>query len=104
VNAAASSTGVTEDTTGALTEKIAALRKSVAAGGQRLMGPTVHIGSESINVLTMMQDTIDLLAELAQQCASHSHPETGTPTTASAFTQTVTKTGQTRSKYQSIIG
>ncbi|CAM7362024.1 hypothetical protein CISEMA079M_07390 [Citrobacter sedlakii] len=67
------------------------------------MGATVHIGSESINALTMMLDTIDLLAELAQQCANHSHPTVGTPTNAAAFTQTATKAGQTRSKYQSII-
>lgn len=86
-----------------LTEKIAALRKSVAAGGQQVMGATVHIGSESINALTMMLDTIDLLEELAQQCANHSHPTVGTPTNAAAFTQTATKAGQTRSKYQSII-
>lgn len=86
-----------------LTEKIAALRKSVAAGGQQVMGATVHIGSENINALTMMLDTIDLLAELAQQCANHSHPTVGTPTNAAAFTQTATKAGQTRSKYQNII-
>ncbi|WP_416337340.1 phage tail tape measure protein [Escherichia coli] len=86
-----------------LTEKIAALRKSVAAGGQQVMGATVHIGSESINALTMMLDTIDLLAELAQQCANHSHPTVGTPTNAAAFTLTATKAGQTRSKYQNII-
>ncbi len=86
-----------------LTEKIAALRKSVAAGGQQVMGETVHIGSENINALTMMLDTIDLLAELAQQCANHSHPTVGTPTNAAAFTQTATKAGQTRSKYQNII-
>ena len=91
------------DVGGTLTEKIAALRKSVASGGQQIMGPTVHIGSESINTLTMMLDTIDLLAELAQQCASHSHPSVGTPTNAGAFTQTATKAGQTRSKYQNII-
>ncbi|EHT7754646.1 hypothetical protein KXR48_003383 [Escherichia coli] len=48
-------------------------------------------------------DTIDLLAELAQQCASHSHPSVGTPTNAGAFTRTATKAGQTRSKYQNII-
>lgn len=91
------------DVGGTLTEKIAALRKSVAAGGQQIMGPTVHIGSESVNTLTMMLDTIDLLAELAQQCASHSHPSVGTPTNAGAFTQTAAKAGQTRSKYQKII-
>lgn len=64
---------------------------------------TVHIGSESVNTLTMMLDTIDLLAELAQQCASHSHPSVGTPTNAGAFNQTAAKAGQTRSKYQNII-
>lgn len=93
---------ISVETAGALTEKIAALRKSVAAG-QQVIGQTVHIGSESVNTLAMMLDTIDLLAELAQQCASHAHPDTGTPTNASAFTQTATKAGQTRSKYQQII-
>lgn len=83
------------DVGGTLTEKIAALRKSVASGGQQIMGPTVHIGSESVNTLTMMLDTIDLLAELAQQCASHSHPSVGTPTNAGAFNQTAVKAGQT---------
>ncbi|EJF4692775.1 hypothetical protein M8S30_000860 [Salmonella enterica] len=91
------------DVGGTLTEKIAALRKSVAAGGQQIMGPTVHIGSEGVNTLTMMLDTIDLLADLAQQCASHSHPSVGTPTNAGAFNQTAVKAGQTRSKYQNII-
>ncbi|EBR9771014.1 hypothetical protein DS561_23435, partial [Salmonella enterica subsp. enterica serovar Give] len=81
------------DVGGTLTEKIAALRKSVAAGGQQIMGPTVHIGSEGVNTLTMMLDTIDLLAELAQQCASHSHPSVGTPTNAGAFNQTAAKAG-----------
>ncbi len=94
---------VIPDITVSLTEKITALRKSVASGGQQIMGPTIHIGSESVNTLTMMLDTIDLLAELAQQCASHSHPSVGTPTNAGAFTQTAEKAGQTRSKYQKII-
>ncbi|SEK35551.1 hypothetical protein SAMN04487787_101593 [Kosakonia sacchari] len=94
---------ISVETAGTLTEKIAALRKSVAAGGQQVIGATVHIGSESVNTLAMMLDTIDLLADLAQQCASHTHPDTGTPTNASAFTQTAGKAGQTRSKYQGII-
>ncbi|WP_105634590.1 phage terminase small subunit [Cronobacter dublinensis] len=48
-------------------------------------------------------DTIDLLAQLASQCASHSHPGTGGPTTAAAFSQTATQATQTRSRYESII-
>ncbi len=90
------------ETLAALTEKIAAHRQSIAAS-QQIIGGTVHIGNDSINTLSMMLDTIDLLAELAQQCATHSHPDTGTPTNASAFTQTATRAGQTRSKYQNII-
>lgn len=87
----------------ALSEKIAGLRKTVAAGGQQIMGPTVHIGSESINTLQMMLETIDLLAELATFCASHTHPSTGAPTNAANFTGTATKAGNTRARYQGII-
>lgn len=87
---------------GALTEKIAALRKSVAAG-QQIIGDTVHIGTGSTNTLTMLLDTIDLLAELAQQCAGHTHPGTGAPNQASAFTETASKADVTRGKYEQII-
>lgn len=87
---------------GTLTEKIAALRKSVAAG-QQIIGDTVHIGTGRTNTLTMLLDTIDLLAELAQQCAGHTHPGTGVPTQASAFTETASKAGVTRGKYEQII-
>ncbi|WOZ76034.1 hypothetical protein [Kosakonia sacchari] len=90
------------ETLAALTEKIAAHRQSIAAS-QQIIGGTVHIGNDSINTLSMMLDTIDLLAELARQCATHSHPDTGAPTNASAFTQTAARAGQTRSKYQDII-
>lgn len=67
------------------------------------MGATVHIGTESVNVLSMMLETIDLMAGLAQRCASHIHPDTGAPTNAAAFTQVATKAGQTRSSYQQLI-
>ncbi|SUF23989.1 phage protein [Salmonella enterica] len=56
-----------------------------------------------VRVVEINEGTIDLLTELAQQCASHSHPSVGTPTNAGAFNQTAVKAGQTRSKYQNII-
>lgn len=77
--------------------------KSVATGGQQIMGLTVHIDSEGVNTLSMMLETIILLAKLAAQCASHSHSGTGTPTYANAFTQTGAKATATRSKYKKII-
>lgn len=90
------------ETGGGLTEKIAALRKSVAAG-QQVIGQTVHIGTESTNALTMLLDTIDLLAELASQCASHTHPGTGAPNQSGDFAQTASRAGTTRGKYEQII-
>lgn len=86
-------------TSGELVEKITQLRRSAAAGGQQIMGPTEHIGSEGVNTLQMMLDTIDLLAQLA----SHTHPSTGRPTNAGAFSQTASQATQTRSKYQNLI-
>lgn len=93
---------ITTETMGMLTEKIAAQRKSIAVA-QQIIGGTVHIGNDTTNILAMLLDTIDLLAELAQQCAAHAHPGTGVPTNASDFTRTQTKAGQTRKKYQGII-
>lgn len=93
---------ITTETMGVLTEKIAAQRKSIAAA-QQIIGGTVHIGNDTTNTLAMLLDTIDLLAELAQQCAAHTHPGTGAPNNASDFTRTQTKAGQTRKKYQDII-
>ncbi|HGP4144714.1 TPA: hypothetical protein ACLLIE_004008 [Enterobacter roggenkampii] len=93
---------ITTETMGMLTEKIAAQRKSIAAA-QQIIGGTVHIGNDTTNTLAMLLDTIDLLAELAQQCAAHTHPGTGVATNASDFTRTQTKAGQTRKKYQDII-
>lgn len=87
---------------GMLTEKIAAQRKSIASA-QQIIGGTVHIGNDTTNTLAMLLDTIDLLAELAQQCAAHTHQNTGTPTNASDFSRTQTKAGQTRKQYQDII-
>lgn len=87
----------------ALAEKIAGLRKSVAAGGQQVMGPTVHIGSESVNALQMMLDTIDLMQQLATLCAAHTHQNTGAPTNAADFTTAATAATTTKNKYKGII-
>lgn len=95
--------GIETETAAQLVEKIAALRRSVAGGAQEIIGSTVYIGTGSANALTMMLETIDLLGQLAQQCASHTHPDTGQPTNASAFTSTASAASATRGKYESFI-
>lgn len=92
----------TLDVGGGMTEQIAGLRKSVAAS-QQIMGATVHVGSDDVNVLTMLLETIDLLAQLAGQCAGHTHPDTGTPTNAGAFSVTQSAAKATKEKYQELI-
>lgn len=95
--------GIETETAAELVEKIAALRRSVAGGAQEIIGSTVYIGTGSANALTMMLETIDLLGQLAQQCASHTHPETGQPTNASAFNSTADAATATRGRYETFI-
>ncbi|EBV0059284.1 hypothetical protein DHU48_23360, partial [Salmonella enterica] len=60
---------VTSNVSGALTEKISGIRRSVAEA-QQLIAPVVKLGSEEINVLTLLTDTLDVVRELAETAAS----------------------------------
>ena len=87
-----------------LIEKIGQIRKSVAAVQQQIIAPVVWIGSGSINVAQLMLDTLDVVKELAEQTASHSHSNTGTPTNAAAIRNTGTKADTLNTKYSPVIG
>ncbi|VAL31661.1 Uncharacterised protein [Enterobacter hormaechei] len=87
-----------------LIEKIGQIRKSVAAVQQQIIAPVVWIGSGSINVAQLMLDTLDVVKELAEQTASHSHSNTGTPTNAAAIRNTGTKADTLTTKYSPVIG
>lgn len=93
---------LTADVGGALTEKIAGIRRSVAAA-QELIAPTIRLGSEEVNVLTLLTDTLDVLHQLAQQTAQHTHSNTGTPTNRDAITSTANKTQALTQKYGPFI-
>jgi hypothetical protein len=87
-----------------LIEKIGQIRKSVAAVQQQIIAPIVWIGSGSINVAQLMLDTLDVVKELAEQTASHSHSNTGTPTNAAAIRNTGAKADTLNTKYSPVIG
>lgn len=87
-----------------LIEKIGQIRKSVAAAQQKIIAPIVWIGSGSINVAQLMLDTLDVLKELAEQTASHTHSNTGAPTNATAIRSTGTKADTLNTKYSPVIG
>lgn len=87
-----------------LIEKIGQIRKSVAAVQQQIIAPVVWIGSGTINVAQLMLDTLDVVKELAEQTASHTHSNTGAPTNAGAIRNTGTKADTLNGKYSQVIG
>lgn len=87
---------------GALTEKIQGIRRSVAQV-QQLIAPSVKLGTDEINVLTLLTDTLDVLNELAQVAASHTHPDTGTSQQAAQFTEKAQKSAALKAKYSPLI-
>ncbi|MEY8399278.1 hypothetical protein AALM50_12625 [Enterobacter kobei] len=87
-----------------LIEKIGQIRKSVAAVQQQIIAPVVWIGSGTINVAQLMLDTLDVVKELAEQTASHTHSNTGAPTNAGAIRNTGAKADTLNGKYSPVIG
>lgn len=87
-----------------LTEQIGQIRKSVAAVQQQIIAPVVWIGSGSINVAQLMLDTLEVVKQLAELTASHTHSNTGTPTNAGDIRSTGTKADTLNGKYSPVIG
>jgi len=87
-----------------LIEKIGQIRKSVAAVQQQIIAPVVWIGSGTINVAQLMLDTLDVVKELAEQTASHTHSNTGTPINADAIKGMGTQADILAGKYSPVIG
>lgn len=87
-----------------LTEQIGQIRKSVAAVQQQIIAPVVWIGSGSINVAQLMLDTLDVVKQLAELTASHTHSNTGTPTNAGEIRSTGVKADTLNGKYSPVIG
>ncbi|CAH6660997.1 hypothetical protein [Pseudocitrobacter vendiensis] len=87
-----------------LTEQIGQIRKSVAAVQQQIIAPVVWIGSGSINVAQLMLDTLDVVKQLAELTASHTHSNTGAPTNAGEIRSTGTQADTLNGKYSPVIG
>lgn len=89
---------------GSLTEQIGQIRKSIAAVQQQIIAPVVWIGSSSINVAQLMLDTLDVVKQLAEQTANHTHSNTGAPTNAGDIRSSGTKADILNGKYSPVIG
>ncbi|TMU65932.1 hypothetical protein FGA82_32005, partial [Pseudomonas fluorescens] len=71
---------------GDMQERIEGLRESVAGVSQRMQAPKTWLGTESINVLQVLCDLLDLVEQMSTQLASHTHGPTPPPSNAAAFT------------------
>jgi hypothetical protein len=71
---------------GDMQEQIQGLRKSVVGISQRLQAPKTWLGSESVNVLQVLCDLLDLVQQMNTQLAAHTHGPTPPPSNAAAFT------------------
>lgn len=92
-----------------INEKIAATRRSVAGGGQVIIGSSVWLGSggaarsAGTNAMQSILDILDILQTLANQTAAHTHSNTGAPVNAGDISNTSTRAGTTKGKYEPLI-
>lgn len=77
---------------GDMQEQIQGLRKSVAGISQRLEAPKTWLGSESVNVLQVLCDLLDLVQQMNTQIATHTHVPGPTPSPADTATFTANAT------------
>jgi len=73
---------------GDMQERIQGLRRSVAGVSQHLQAPKNWIGSEGVNLFQVVCDTLDLLQQMNNQLAAHTHVPgpAPSPTDAAGFT------------------
>lgn len=94
------------EVTGSLTEKVGELRKSVASQQAFIAGST-WIGSEDINMLDLMGQSLALMQQMAQELAQHNHPgdsggKTGKPYQADTFEEQATTAGAINKQLNSL--
>lgn len=70
---------------GDMQERIQGLRHTVAGVSQRLVAPKNWVGSETVNVLQVVCDLLDLVEQMSMHLAEHAHGASPVPNTATAF-------------------
>ncbi|MFJ4496327.1 hypothetical protein [Pseudomonas atacamensis] len=70
---------------GNVQEHIKGIRRNISELSQSLIAPKNHIGSETVNIFSVLCDTLDLIDEMSIQIASHVHGSSPTPANAAEF-------------------
>ncbi|MFJ4249331.1 hypothetical protein [Pseudomonas sp. NPDC089741] len=78
---------------GDMQERIERLRESFAGVSQCLMAPKTWLGSNGVNVLRILGDLIDLVADMNIQVGEHVHASSPPPTNALFFAKQAASAG-----------
>lgn len=88
---------------GDLKEKVAGLRQVIASAQQEYKAPQSWLGSESVNILSLLLETLDTVSTLATQLANHTHPDTSKPDNSAQIAAVVDSASDLKDKYQPLI-
>lgn len=92
---------------GDISESSGGTRSSTAETTQKIIAPTVWLGSQEVNVTQLMTDTLSLLQQLVNVLATHTHPapdgNTDSPIQASDITEVATQAQALADKYAPVI-
>ena len=84
-------------------EQVETIRQSTAGVQQQILAPSIWLGSGEINITQLMLDTLELVERLANLTANHTHPNTSTPTNATAISGVQSDAIKLDNKYSPII-
>lgn len=90
--------------TAILLEKVGKLCGSVAAVRQEMIAPVVWVGSKSLNVLQLMSETLNVVKQLAELMANHTHSNTVGPVNSSKIHQSGASTDVLKLKFRAMLG
>ena len=93
----------TVGTGGTLQEKIVGLAQRVSNEKNKIVAPLSYMGSEGQNIFRLLEDTIQLLGEVASAIATHTHRGSPPPDQASTFTQQANQAETIKGKLTPII-
>ncbi|MDA6077401.1 hypothetical protein O0544_17020 [Edwardsiella anguillarum] len=91
----------TETTTGQ--HSIVAAKVAITAGSLFLGRGGTSQRADRLNLLTLLLDILDLVNQLAQHTAEHSHSNTGTPTNNGSLSGDATQATNLKAKYRNLI-
>lgn len=70
---------MSQTTAGDLVEVVGQLRRTVAGELQHLEAPLSWMGTDNVNIFQLLLQLMDLVAQLANTAATHSHPDKNQP-------------------------